>query len=141
MIYTTYLSRLKEIPDGAIKLFIARYAAPAVQESLKKYDCFWYKDFGPSEELHEEYKNGKIPWMLFQAKYIIEQYKNRERNQLWNRYIDSIRETNEINKDIYFICYEKDAEKCHRTPFRNIVTELTGIESKEADFSENNKGC
>ena len=141
MIYTTYLSKLKNIPDNAIKIFIARRSKPVIQDTLKKYNCIWYKDFGPSKTLHDELLNHEIPFMLFEARYIVEQFKLRNINQTWNNYITTIKEADKQGKDIYLICYEKDDNECHRKAFRQIVTLLTDIESKEADFNENSKSC
>lgn len=139
MIYTTYLAKLKDIPSEAVKIFIARNAKKPIIETLKKYDCIWFRDFGPSQELHQKYTDKEIPWIIFQAKYILEQDQQKLINPLWNKYIESVKKASEDGKDVYFICYERDWIKCHRTPFRELVTAITNVESMEADFSEINK--
>ena len=141
MIYGTYLSKLKEIPSNAVKIFIARQARPEIQESLKKYDCIWADIFGPSNELRDDFKNKKIVWPRFVEDYIVEQ------SQLISHFtpkrvsmINVIKCAIDEGKDVYVICYEKDPLECHRTPFGHFIAVMFKTEYKEADFSEN-KNC
>lgn len=138
MIYTTYLSKMKEIPNNALKIFIAIDARDNIKDSLKKYNCLWCKEFAPSRELRDSYKSNEIPFYLFQAKYIIEQY-NKQKDLVWNQYYEIIKKELSENKDVYFICYEKDKFKCHRYPFSKMISELSNSEYKEATYTDENK--
>lgn len=138
MIYTTYFSKLKEIPNNALKIFIAMDARDNIKDSLRKYNCLWCKEFAPSRELRNSYKNNEIPFYLFQAKYIIEQH-NKQKDLVWNQYYEIIKKELSENKDVYFICYEKDKMECHRYPFSKMISELSNSEYKEATYTDENK--
>lgn len=125
-IYTTYLYKLKDIPDNTVKLFVARDLKPHISNSLEKYNCIHTPQVAPSRELREEYKQGYIDYDEF-----IKKYAEEERNLDKQDILDFIKLINQ-NKDLYLICYEKDSNTCHRKVLASVITNiLTNIFKEE----------
>ena len=123
-VYTTYLYKLKNIPEDATKLFVARDLKPHILDSLNKYNCIHTPQVAPSRELRDKYKQGEIDYADFLSEYAKEQ-QNLDKQEVLDfiKLIDS-------NKDLYLICYEKDDMQCHRSILREIFN-CNGIECIE----------
>lgn len=127
MIYTTYLSKLKDIPNDANKLFIALKSPGA---TLDKYNCKHCLLLAPSQELRDRYKEDK-DWESFYADF---------KEEKTNFDDDEIEEFKEIlrlcreDKDTYIICYEKDYTHCHRSIVAEGLSAKTGIDWEEASL-------
>lgn len=127
MIYTTYLSKLKDIPKEAIKVLIAR-KAPA-QETLDKYNCMHALSLAPTQFLLNQYKEDgnfdKFKKIFVSEKKVVTFEEHDE--------IEKILELCKEN-DVYLICYEKDYEKCHRSIIAELISNKMNIPWQEAEF-------
>lgn len=109
MLYTTYFSKMKDIPENSIKLIITRFP-PKWLDISKDTNTYVVKELAPSQELLLKYKKDNN-W----DEYVIDFC-----NQMNNR-VDMINMLNRVrgvlqrNIDIYLICYEKDYTRCHRS--------------------------
>lgn len=115
MIYTTYLSNLKNIPDDSIKILITRWR-PRTTINIEKYNLIWRPNLAPSELTLSQRKDGNLTWEEFRKKYIEESYNN----QLFIDGIQEVMNYNDNGKDVYLICYEKDPLECHRSILKEI---------------------
>lgn len=135
-IYTTYLSKLNKIPEGSLKLFIARDVNDRIKESLEKYNCIHLPESAPSRELRDKFKGGEIDFNKFQVEYA------KEQAELDGNDIIRVLEIMvpfiiaNYKYDIYMICYEKDAKQCHRATCAEAMSEiLTGITKHEVQYA------
>ena len=118
MIYTTYLSNLKNLPtnDKTKKYLITRWK-PRNTIDVKKYDLEWAPNLAPTELTLAKYTDGSIDWAEFRRRFINESFDNK----LFIDGISDIVELNEKGYDIYLICYEKDCSICHRSILKEIL--------------------
>lgn len=124
MIYTTYLSKLKDIPESAIKICISRHAD---EELLKRYNCMHALSLAPSTWLLNSYKrHGNFEKFRkeFKREKSIVTFKEREE-------IAKILRLCRQN-DVYLICYEKDYTKCHRSIVAAQISYRLNIPWEEA---------
>ena len=118
MIYTTYLSNLKNLPndDRTVKYLITRWK-PRNTIDVKKYNLTWAPHLAPTELTLAKYKDGSIDWSEYRQRYIDESFDNR-------LFVDGIEELITLNAEgytIFLICYEKDDMICHRAVLREIL--------------------
>jgi len=99
MLKETYLSNLKNLPQGVVKVRVCR---PSI--------------LAPSKELLEQYKKGEITWEEYVEQYRLELLASREAY----RYLEELKEVAE-SRDVYFYCYEKDPGHCHRSILLEIL--------------------
>ena len=118
MIYTTYLSNLKNLPNNekTKKYLITRWK-PRNTIDVKKYNLEWAPQLAPTELTLAKYKDGSIDWKEYRQRYIDESFSNP-------LFIDGLKEIVEYNDegyDIFLICYEKDDSTCHRSILKEIL--------------------
>ena len=118
MIYTTYLSNLKNLPNNekTKKYLITRWK-PRNTIDLKKYNLEWAPNLAPTELTLSKYTDGSINWKEFRERFINESFDNR-------LFVDGLSEIIELNNegyDIFLICYEKDDKVCHRSILKEIL--------------------
>lgn len=124
MIYTTYLSKLKDIPDNAIKVCISRYAP---NNTLEKYNCRRIDCLAPTGWLLDRYKTDK-DFDRFKKSYLREiSVMTIEENNTVKELLDLC-----VNNDVYLICYEKDYELCHRSIVAELISNKLEIPWEEA---------
>lgn len=118
MIYTTYLSNLKNLPNDekTKKLLITRWK-PRNTIDVKKYGIEWAPNLAPTELTLAKYKDGTIDWKEYRQRYIDESFDNK----WFLEEIEEIRSLDEKGYDIFLICYEKDDLICHRSILREIL--------------------
>lgn len=116
MIYTSYLANLKNIPDNdnTVRIFITRWK-PRNTISMDSYKMIWRPNLAPSELLLAKYKDGTISWNVLRETFLSETKTNKLLK-------DGLQEVIELSKDkdVFLICYEKDATTCHRSILREI---------------------
>lgn len=120
MLYTTYISRIKDIPENARKVIIMRY----IPKSLKdpKYNLEWLPGLAPNDFLLNNYKKGVITLKEFVDEFEIYLEDNIEAQ----RAIKSITEDVLNGKDVYLICCEKNHFVCHRRFVRKHICDNIG---------------
>lgn len=116
MIYTTYLSNLKNIPENSIKILITRWR-PRNTINKEKYGLLWRPNLAPSELTLSQRKDGNLNWQQFRKQYIQESYDN----QLFIDGLNEIMDYDDAGKDVFLICYEKDELECHRIILKEIL--------------------
>lgn len=124
MIYTTYLSKIKSIPDNTVKILIMRYKP----KWLYKYndDIAWEPLLAP--RMFDEYKfdNNISKQELFDDYY--DYLENSEiPSKVTSKIIDYIKE----GKNVCFICCEKELYDCHRRVLAEYISKKTNVEWKE----------
>ena len=127
MIYTTYLSNLKNLPnDEKTKKYLITRWKPRNTIDVKKYNLEWAPQLAPTELTLAKYKDGSIDWKEYRQRYIDESFDNP-------LFIDGLKEIVEYNDkgyDIFLICYEKDDSTCHRSILREIL-QINNYKCKE----------
>lgn len=108
MLYTTYISRIKDIPDDARKIIIMRYMPKSLKDP--KYSLEWMPELAPNDILLGNYKRGSIKFPTFIEEF--KQYLNYD--QVANIAIKNIKEDVLNGIDVYLICCEKNHYECHR---------------------------
>ena len=118
MIYTTYLSNLKNLPnDEKTKKYLITRWKPRNTIDVKKYNLEWAPQLAPTELTLAKYKDGSIDWKEYRQRYIDESFSNP-------LFIDGLKEIVEYNDkgyDIFLICYEKDDSTCHRSILKETL--------------------
>ena len=118
MIYTTYLSTLKNLPnDEKTKKYLITRWKPRNTIDVKKYNLEWAPQLAPTELTLAKYKDGSIDWKEYRQRYIDESFSNP-------LFIDGLKEIVDYNDkgyDIFLICYEKDDSTCHRSILKEIL--------------------
>ena len=118
MIYTTYLSNLKNLPnDDKTKKYLITRWKPRNTIDVKKYNLEWAPQLAPTELTLAKYKDGSIDWKEYRQRYIDESFSNP-------LFIDGLKEIVDYNDkgyDIFLICYEKDDSTCHRSILKEIL--------------------
>ena len=123
MLYTTYLSNMKNIPKNCLPVIIMRM----VPASIIRYDYLHISDFSPETETLLQYKKDK-DWDIFKEKFLLE----IENNKNAQKYIEQLIEALSYI-DICLICCEKDYEHCHRTLLLEYLKNKYNIEGQELD--------
>ena len=118
MIYTTYLSNLKNLPnDEKTKKYLITRWKPRNTIDVKKYNLEWAPQLAPTELTLAKYKDGSINWKEYRQRYIDESFSNP-------LFIDGLKEIVDYNDegyDIFLICYEKNDSTCHRSILKEIL--------------------
>jgi uncharacterized protein YeaO (DUF488 family) len=126
MIYTTYLSNLKNLPEeNSVKFLITRWK-PRNTIDVKKYNLEWRPNLAPTELTLAKYKDESITWSEYRQLFIDESFENQ-------LFIDGLQEAmnyNDEGLDVFLICYEKDDSICHRSILQEIF-EINGYQCKE----------
>ena len=127
MIYTTYLSNLKNLPnDEKTKKYLITRWKPRNTIDVKKYNLEWAPQLAPTELTLAKYKDGSIDWKEYRQRYIDESFDNP-------LFIDGLKEIVEYNDkgyDIFLICYEKNDSTCHRSILKEIL-QINNYKCKE----------
>jgi uncharacterized protein YeaO (DUF488 family) len=110
---------LKEADDG-FRLLICRYRPRALPKKDETWDV-WYKDLGPSKELHADFygKHGPpIGWEEYRRRYLEEMEEQREA-------IAGLAELVAEGKAITLLCSSacEDASHCHRSLLQQLIEE------------------
>lgn len=124
MLYTTYLSNIKNLPEDSIKILITRFR-PTSTFNPEKYNLIWRPPLAPSEHLFVRHKEG-MSWEDFREAYI----EQASTDKSFEKCFYEIKQYLEKELDVFLICYEKDDMQCHRSILREIFN-CNGIECKE----------
>jgi uncharacterized protein YeaO (DUF488 family) len=106
--------------DDGFRLLICRYRPRALPKKDETWDA-WYKDLGPSKELHADFygKSGPpITWEQYRERYLREMEEQRE-------LIEGLAELVGEGKTITLLCSSacEDPYHCHRTLLRQLIEE------------------
>lgn len=125
MLYTTYISNMKNLPEG--KMVLVTRWAPKSLDLSKFDDASWEPILAPSDSLLASYKNGTMT-----RAEIFNKYKEYLENSLAaNDLILSLVKTIEEDENVFLICYEKEAFDCHRSILAQHISDKYNIPWKE----------
>jgi uncharacterized protein YeaO (DUF488 family) len=104
--------------DDGFRVLICRYRPRALPKKDETWDA-WYKELGPSKELHADFygKNGPpISWEQYLQRYLQEM-----ENQ--NELIEGLAELLAEGKTITLLCSSAciDETHCHRTLLQGLI--------------------
>jgi uncharacterized protein YeaO (DUF488 family) len=107
----------REEEDG-FRLLICRYRPRALPKADETWDE-WWKDLGPSRELHADFygKHGPpIGWEEYRKRYLTEMEKQKER-------IGELARRVSAGETITLLCSSActDATHCHRTLLKGLI--------------------
>lgn len=120
-LYTTYLSKMKDVPDNTMKAIIMRFP-PFIEENETIIHC---PELSPSNELFGQYKKEK-DWDYFEINFKKQMYEDKETVNMINVLIEALDNFN----NVCLICCEKDNTFCHRRLIAEYLQSL-GYEWEE----------
>lgn len=106
VIYTTYLSKMKDVPEDAMKVIIMRSSPMSAQG---KENTLIKQELSPSFEILMEYKKTN-DWETFKSSFEEQIESDKKIIPILNRIIEAL----EFNP-VALICCEKDENTCHRS--------------------------
>lgn len=124
MLYTTYFSKIKQIPDNVKKLIITRF--PPKWFDVNKYpNTYIVKEFAPYAETLLQYKKDNN-WNTYVENFT----KQMQEDEKMIVYLEKLESKLLDGKDYALICYERNYIYCHRYLIAKYL-ESKGIEWKE----------
>lgn len=129
MLYTTYFSNMKNIPEDAIKLIVTRYT-PRDFNILQYPKTHIVSELAPTAQLLNSYNNTNKThedWVNFKTNFINEIGQREELKYNINKIIKA------LNKglDVCLVCYERNYFMCHRYLLAQHIISLCDCEYKE----------
>lgn len=121
MLYTSYISNMKNLPDGKMVL-ITRWAPKSLDLS-KFNDASWEPILAPADSLLASYKNGAMTKVEMLNKY--KEYLNNSLavNEICLELSKAIKD----GENVYLICYEKEVFDCHRSVLAQYISDKYDI--------------
>jgi uncharacterized protein YeaO (DUF488 family) len=125
MLYTTYISKIKDIPSEARKIIVMRYMPKSLKDP--KYNLEWNPHLAPPDIILNKYKSNAISFSDLLDEF--DDYLNT--NKLVKQAVDNIKKDLIDNKDVYLICCEKNHFECHRSNLLKYICNGFGYEGGE----------
>lgn len=123
VMYTSYIAKLKDIPEDYTKLIITRYVPPSFNMD-KIPNCHRLEELAPSKNLLARYKSDG-DWDSFKGHYWFEIMGDIDASDMFRALIDQAKK-----QTIVLVCYEKDNLHCHRNILAEMLAEQ-GIKIQE----------
>lgn len=117
--------------DG-LRVLVTRYRPRGVRQTDETWDE-WWKDLGPSKELHADYvgKNREpILWGEFRFRYLKEMKATEPREK-----INQLAQYYNAGMTITLLCYCEDEKKCHRSLLKQLVLRRAAYLRRKAPLS------
>lgn len=121
MLYTSYISNMRNLPEGKIVL-ITRWAPKSLDLS-KFNDAKWEPILAPADSLLAQYKNGAMTKVEMLNKYKEFLETNLAANELILSLVQEVRQ----GGNVFLICYEKDVFDCHRSVLAQYISDKYDI--------------
>lgn len=121
MLYTSYISNMRNLPEGKIVL-ITRWAPKSLDLS-KFNDAKWEPILAPADSLLAQYKNGAMTKVEMLNKYKEFLENNLAANELILSLVQEVRQ----GGNVFLICYEKDVFDCHRSVLAQYISDKYDI--------------
>jgi uncharacterized protein YeaO (DUF488 family) len=109
----------EEKPDDGQRVLVCRYRPRGVKKEDENWDV-WYKDLGPSKELHAAFygKGGRDPigWEEYKHRYLDEMKQQQER-------IRELAARVAAGETVTLLCSSacENPLRCHRTLLRELI--------------------
>src|SRR5262249_25638139 len=107
-------------PDDGLRLLVCRYRPRALKKKDETWDL-WWKQLGPSRELHADFygKNGPPPTFAEYARRYLDEMKDQEDSLM------VLAEKVAAGKTVTLLCSSActDEAHCHRTLLRRLIEE------------------
>lgn len=124
MLYTSYISNMKNLPEGKYVL-VTRWAPKSLD--LSKFDdASWEPILAPSDTLLASYKNGAMT-----KTEMFDKYKESLGSLACEELILSLVQKVRQEEDVFLICYEKEVFDCHRSILAQYMSDKYAIPWKE----------
>lgn len=124
MLYTSYISNIRNLPEGEY-ILITRWAPKSLD--LNKFEnAKWQPLLSPSDILLAQYKNGNM-----RKQEMLSQYKEYLCNDISAQLAIKEIAENAKEQDVFLICYEKEAFDCHRSILAQYISDSYKIPWKE----------
>ena len=108
MLYTSYISKISDMPLDMNKVLITRFLPKDFDFS--KYENLKYiPQLAPSKELLLKHKQNP-DWEIYIINFNLEMENRKDSQEMLQRLLRILKKEN----DICLICYEKDYLHCHR---------------------------
>lgn len=120
MIYTGYYAKLKKYENEGLYPIAISGKVPDF------YTKAYWSDFAPRYDMFLEWKSGKIDNFQYTVQYK-EWLNSLDKQEIR----DIIKELEDENKTIIFLCYEKSGEFCHRHVLADWLEENLGMRVEE----------
>ena len=117
MLYTSYISNMRNLPEGKIVL-ITRWAPKSLDLS-KFNDAKWEPILAPADSLLAQYKNGAMTKIEMLNKYKEFLENNLAANELIHSLVQEVKQ----GGNVFLICYEKDVFDCHRSILAQYISD------------------
>lgn len=114
-LYTTYLSKMKDLPEGIVKAIIMRMPPMSIQNIP---NTIHVPELSPKVEVLKAYKANN-DFEVFREKFNEQMYTDEETM----KYLNMLMEALDYN-EVAIICCEKDPNVCHRSLIANYLTSL-----------------
>lgn len=121
MLYTSYISNMRNLPEGKIVL-ITRWAPKSLDLS-KFNNAKWEPILAPADSLLAQYKNGAMTKVEMLNKYKEFLENNLAANELILSLVQEVRQ----GGNVFLICYEKDVFDCHRSVLAQYMSDKYDI--------------
>jgi len=108
MLYTTYLARVKRIPEGVKKLFVVRIPPKHFNFEENK-DIRHVPELSPTKTLLMHYKESE-DWSYYTRRF----KKEMETRADMKKALEELETDLKNGQDVCLICFEKDYKHCHR---------------------------
>lgn len=121
MLYTSYLSNLKNLPKDSVKILITKWKGKI---DTNKYNLLWRPQLSP-DDLYDYKKN------LISKETLFANLNKKLESNASQKVINEINQYLKANKDVFLICYCKEANNCHRSVVASYIANKEKITWEE----------
>lgn len=114
-LYTTYLAKMKHLPEGIVKAIIMRMPPISIQDIP---GTIHVPQLSPKTEVLKAYKASN-DFDTFTEKFNNQMYNDPETMEYLNMLMEAL-----DHNEVAIICCEKDPNVCHRSLIANYLTSL-----------------
>ncbi|MEK6532180.1 MAG: DUF488 family protein [Deltaproteobacteria bacterium] len=107
--------------EDGLRVLVTRYWPRGVK---KNEADLWLKDLGPSPGLIKKWKQGLVPWVVFEKAYLNE-HKTEEKKKAMNGLIEIVKQ--DRLESVTLMCMCREETTCHRGLLREMLIEKIGL--------------
>lgn len=130
-IRTGYYGNIKNYINANYTLLSISRTTPNIKDAnIKELPIL-----APSQQLLDDYKNGRISWIDYDTQYREQIAKLGKLQDLITVFACLV--TCEYTRGIVLLCYEKDYMHCHRTILADIINQSGLVDEAVEEFNKN----